>query len=62
VNIRDDRETDSMVIALREERIKQSDEVRPEAIGYDGSMARFEILDVSKHVQNRLSVRLTTAD
>jgi len=62
VNIHYDRETDTMVVALREERIKQSDEVRRDAIGSDGSMARFEILDASKHVQNLLSVRPATAD
>lgn len=57
-----DRETDTMVISLREERIKESDEVRPGVIadfGYDGGVVRIEILDASKHVQNPLSVTLT---
>ncbi|MCC7020610.1 MAG: DUF2283 domain-containing protein [Ardenticatenales bacterium] len=62
--IRYDTETDTMVITLREERIKESDEVRPGVIadfGYDGGIVRFEILDASKHVQNPLSVTLATA-
>jgi uncharacterized protein YuzE len=59
-----DRETDTMVIALREERIKESDEVRPGVIadfGYDGGIVRFEILDASRHIQDPLSVTLATA-
>lgn len=50
-----DQETDTMTITLREERIKESDEVRPGVIadfGYDGGVVRFEILDASKVVQN----------
>jgi uncharacterized protein YuzE len=49
-----DQETDTMTITLREERIKESDEVRPGVIadfGYDGGIVRFEILDASKVVQ-----------
>jgi uncharacterized protein YuzE len=50
-----DRETDTMTISLRQERIKESDEVRPGVIadfGYDGGIVRFEILDASKVVEN----------
>ena len=50
-----DQETDTMTITLREEQIKESDEVRPGVIadfGYDGGIVRFEILDASKVVQN----------
>lgn len=50
-----DRETDSMVITLRDERIRESDEVRPGVVadfGYDGGIVRFEILQASKVVQN----------
>jgi len=50
-----DVETDTMTITLREERIKESDEVRPGVIadfGFDGGIVRFEILDASKIVQN----------
>jgi uncharacterized protein YuzE len=50
-----DRETDTMTITLRDERIKESDEVRPGVIadfGFDGGVVRFEILDASKVVKN----------
>lgn len=50
-----DEETDTMTITLRNERIKESDEVRPGVIadfGYDGGIVRFEILDASKVVEN----------
>jgi uncharacterized protein YuzE len=63
MKIRYDRDTDTMVIALREERIKESDEVRPGVIadfGYDGGIVRFEILDASKRVEDPLSVTLAT--
>lgn len=59
-----DRETDTMVIILREERIEESDEVRPGVIadfGHDGGIVRFEILDASRHVQDPLSVTLAAA-
>jgi len=42
-----DKETDSLTITLRDERIKESDEIRPGVIadfGYDGGVVRFEIL------------------
>lgn len=48
-----DPETDTMTITLREERIRESDEVRPGVIadfGYDGQIVRFEILSASKVV------------
>ena len=50
-----DPETDSLTITLREESIKESDEVRSGVIadfGYDGGIVRFEILDASKVVHN----------
>lgn len=50
-----DPQTDSLTITLRDERIKESDEVRPGVIvdfGYDGSVVRFEIMQASKMVQN----------
>ena len=64
MKIRYDRETDTMVIILREERIEESDEVRPGVIadfGHDGGIVRFEILDASRHVQDPLSVTLAAA-
>ena len=50
-----DPETDSLTITLRDERIKESDEVRPGVIadfGYDGGVVRFEIMKASKVVHN----------
>lgn len=44
-----DRETDSLTITLRDERIKESDEVRPGVIvdfGYDGGAC---VLRSSRH-------------
>ncbi len=55
-----DRETDSMVITLRDERIKESDEVRPGVIadfGYDGGIVRFEILQASQVVENTREIQ-----
>ena len=46
-------ETDTLTITLREECIRESDEVRPGVIadfGYDGQIVRFEILSASKVV------------
>ncbi len=40
-----DRQTDTMTITLRDERIKESDEVRPGVIadfGFDGGIVRFD--------------------
>ena len=65
MKIRYDRETDTLVIALRDERIKESDEVRPGVIadfGYDGGVVSFEILDASKRVADPLSVTLATTN
>ncbi len=48
-----DKETDTLTITLREERIRESDEVRPGVIAdfdYDGKIVRFEILSASKVV------------
>ena len=60
-----DQETDTMTITLREERIKESDEVRPGVIadfGYDGGVVRFEILDASKVVQNTREMQFALAE
>lgn len=64
MKIRYDRGTDTLVIALREERIKESDEVRPGMIadfGYDGGIVRLEILDASKRIEDPLTVTLETS-
>ncbi len=50
-----DQETDTLTITLRDQRIKESDEVRPGVVadfGDDGGIVRFEILGASKVVQN----------
>lgn len=50
-----DPETDSLTITLRDERIKESDEVRPGVIadfGYDGGVVRFEVMQASRIVSN----------
>ncbi len=50
-----DKETDSLTITLRDDRIKESDEIRPGVIadfGYDGGVVRFEIMQASKVVGN----------
>jgi uncharacterized protein YuzE len=55
MKVRYEPETDSLVIALRDERIKESDEIRPGVIadfGHDGGLVRFEILQASKIVEN----------
>ena len=60
-----DEETDTMTICLRDERIKESDEVRPGVIadfGYDGAIVRFEILDASKVVENTREVQFALGD
>ena len=49
-----DPKTDTLTIRLREERIKESDEVRDGLIvdyGYDGRVVRFEVLRASKVVE-----------
>jgi uncharacterized protein YuzE len=56
-----DPATDILVIQLRDERIKESDEVRPGVIadfGYDNGVVRFEVLDASKWVEDPRSVTL----
>lgn len=48
-----DKETDTLTITLRDEKIKESDEVRPGVIadfGFDDQIVRFEILSASKVV------------
>jgi uncharacterized protein YuzE len=60
-----DPHTDSLTISLREERIKESDEIRPGVIadfGYDGGLVRLEILQASKVVQNTREMQFAVAD
>lgn len=59
-----DRETDTLIITLREARIRESDEVRPGVIadfGYDGGVVRFEVLDASKNVENTTEMQFAVA-
>jgi uncharacterized protein YuzE len=65
VKITYDRETDSMTITLRDEKIKESDQVRPGIIadfGYDGGIVRFEILDASKVVSSTKEIQFAITD
>ena len=60
-----DCETDSITITLRDERIKESDEVRPGVIadfGYDGGVVRFEILDASKVVSSTKEIQFAITE
>lgn len=55
MKVKYDPETDTLTIYLRDERIKESDEVRPGVIadyGYDGGIVRFEVLKAS-HVVDK---------
>ncbi len=54
MKVRYDPETDTLTIYLRDQRIKESDEIRPGVIadyGYDGGIVRFELLRASKVVE-----------
>ena len=58
-----DRETDSLVITLRDAPIRESDEVRPGVIadfGEDGGVVRFEILRASQVVEDTKQVQFAT--
>ncbi len=60
-----DSEADALTITLRDERIRESDEVRPGVIadfGYDGCIVRFEILDASKVVQNAREMQFVVGE
>ena len=60
-----DRETDSMTITLRDEKIKESDQVRPGIIadfGYDGGIVRFEILDASKVISSTKEIQFAITE
>ncbi|MBI3698592.1 MAG: DUF2283 domain-containing protein [Acidobacteria bacterium] len=60
MKVKYDKPSDSMTITLRDERIKESDEVRPGVIadfGYDGGIVRIEILQASKVVENTREVQ-----
>lgn len=55
-----DQETDTLVITLREERIRESDELRLGVIadiGYDGALVRLEILRASQSVEKATEIQ-----
>ena len=58
-----DRETDSLLITLRDAPIQKSDEVRPGVIadfGEDGDVVRFEVLGASRVVEDAEQVQFAT--
>jgi uncharacterized protein YuzE len=60
-----DQETDSLTITLREDRIKEGDEVRPGVIadfGYDGGIVCFEIMQASKVVKNAREIQFAISE
>lgn len=60
-----DAESDSLTITLREERIRESDEVQPGVIidlGFDEKVVGLEILDASDVVSNVREMQLTVAE
>jgi uncharacterized protein YuzE len=60
-----DRETDSLVITLRDVPIRESDEVRPGVIadfGEDGGVVRFEVLRASRVVEDAERVQFATTE
>jgi uncharacterized protein YuzE len=60
-----DPETDSMTITLRDERIKESDEIRPGVIadfGYDDGIVRVEILKASKVIANTREIQFAVGE
>ena len=55
MKVKYDPETNTLTIRLREERIKESEEVRPGVVadyGYGGGIVRFEVLRAGKVVEN----------
>jgi uncharacterized protein YuzE len=60
-----DQETETMTITLRDERIKESDEVRPGVIadfGYDDGIVGFEILEASRVVKDTRKMQFAVAE
>jgi uncharacterized protein YuzE len=58
-----DGESDTLLITFREERVKESDEVRPGVIadfGYDGAIVRLEVLDASKLIGDPESIEFVS--
>lgn len=63
MNVIYDRETDSLLISLRDVPIQESDEISPGVIadfGEDGGVVRFEVLRASQVVENPELVNVAT--
>jgi uncharacterized protein YuzE len=59
-----DRETDTLTITFRNERILESDELRPGLIadlGYDGALVRLEVLQASQVVEKTSEMQFAIA-
>ena len=59
-----DRETDTLIMALRDQRIRESDEIKPGVIadfGYDGGIVRFEVLRASQVVEKTNEMQFAVA-
>lgn len=59
-----DRETDTLIISLRDQRIRESDEIKPGVIadfGYDGGIVRFEVLRASQVVEKTTEMQFAVA-
>jgi uncharacterized protein YuzE len=59
-----DRETDTLVITLRDQRIRESDEIKPGVIadfGYDRGIVRFELLRASQVVEKTNEMQFAVA-
>lgn len=65
VKVHYDRETDTLTITLRDQEIREGDEVRPGVVadfGYDGGIVRFEILSASEVVRDPKGVELVVSE
>ena len=59
-----DARTDTLVIFLREAKIRESDEVRPGVVadfGEDGGLVRLEVIDASKVVDQTREMQFELA-
>jgi uncharacterized protein YuzE len=59
-----DGQTDTLTITLRDQRIRESDEIRPGVIadfGYDGGIVRFEVLRASQVVEKTTEMQFAVA-
>lgn len=60
-----DEETDTLTIAFRDARVRESDEVRPGTIvdfGYDGGVVGIEILSASKFVEKTREIQFAIGE